>query len=104
MTYEDERFAEVENVGFIDSVVRGSASIAIVVAVLLIPSISSFTLFGLTQLAIYAGLTAFIGWDPLYAVLKQSGNQVPAEVVRATAAAYPRNEEPVPGGDHKKAA
>ena len=57
MAHEDEVFAEVENVGYVDSVVRGSASIAILVAVMLMPSITAITLFGLTQLAIYAGLT-----------------------------------------------
>ena len=103
MTYADAKFAEVENVGFVDAVVRGSASIAILVAVMLIPAISTYTLFTLTQLAIYAGLTAFIGWDPIYALTKQPATHVPAQAP-ATVAAYPRREaRPVSNG-HKQAA
>jgi hypothetical protein len=103
MTYEDTKFAEVENVGFVEGVVRGSASIAILVAVMLIPSITAYTLFALTQLAIYAGLTAFIGWDPIYAMMKQSASQAPAQAP-ATVSAAPRQQPQVSGGDHKKAA
>jgi hypothetical protein len=103
MTYEDEKFAEVENVGFVDGVVRGSASIAILVAVMLLPSITAFTLFGLTQLAIYAGLTAFIGWDPIYALLKKVESRRPTQV-RATVSSYPQREAQVSGGKHMKAA
>jgi len=103
MTYEDPKFTEAENVGFVDGVVRGSASIAILVAVMLIPAISSYTLFALTQLAIYAGLTAFIGWDPVYAMMKRPASQVSAQAP-ATVAAYPQREvEPVSGG-HRQAA
>ena len=103
MTYEGEKFAEVENVGFVDSIVRGSMSIAVLVAVMLLPSITSLTLFVLTQLAIYAGLTAFIGWDPVYAMLKRTDGQQP-EQLRATIASHPRRDVNVAGGDHKKAA
>jgi hypothetical protein len=103
MIYEDEKYTEVENVGFVDGVARGSASIAILMAVMLIPAISSYMLFALTQLAIYAGLTAFIGWDPIYAMLKRPAIQVPAQAP-ASVDAVPRQEPQVSGGDHKKAA
>jgi len=103
MTYEDAKFTEVENVGFVDGVVRGSASIAILVAVMLIPSITSYTLFALTQLAIYAGLTAFIGWDPIYALTKGSATPVAAQAP-ATVAAYPRREARPVSDSHKQAA
>ena len=104
MIYEDEKLTEVENMGFAESVVRASVSIAIVLAVLLIPSITSLTLFGLTQLAIYAGLTAFIGWDPIYAVKKQPAGRAAAETVEAAGTVYSRNKEQASGGDRKKAA
>jgi hypothetical protein len=103
MTYQDKKFAEVENVGFVDCVVRGSASIAILVAVMLLPSITALTLFGLTQLAIYAGLTAFLGWDPVYAMMRYSETQQPAQV-HATVTSYPQREAQVSGGKHSKAA
>ena len=103
MIYEDEKFAEVENVGFVDCIVRGSTSIVILVAVMLLPSITALTLFGLTQLAIYAGLTAFIGWDPIYALMRHAETQQPAQV-RATLASYPQRDAQVSGGKHMKAA
>ena len=103
MAYEDEKFSVMENVGFVDSVVRGSASIAILVAVMMMPTITSVTLFGLTQLAIYAGLTAFIGWDPLYAAMKQTGTRQPAQAPAAVAS-YPRREAQPLGDGHKRAA
>lgn len=103
MAHEDEVFAEVENVGYVDSVVRGSASIAILVAVMLMPSITAITLFGLTQLAIYAGLTAFIGWDPIYALIKQSESRQPIQAPAAVAGSARREAQPAVD-DHKRAA
>ena len=103
MIYEDEKLGAAENVSFVDSVVRGSLSIAILVVIMLAPAITSLTLFGLTQLAIYAGLTAFIGWDPIYAVKKQAQPQrsMPPS---ATVASYPRREVPADSKAHKQAA
>jgi len=103
MTHEDEKFGAVENVGFVEGVVRGSVSIAILVAIMLVPSISSLTLFGLTQLAIYAGLTAFIGWDPLYAMIKRTEPHRPAQPA-ATVASYPQRELQGDSKAHKRAA
>ena len=103
MIYEGEKFTDVENVGFIDSVVRGSASIAILVTVMLIPSITAVTLFGLTQLAIYAGLTAFLGWDPIYAMMKKPKAQLSAQAPAAVAT-YSRSEEQPVSSSRKRAA
>lgn len=103
MTYEDEKLIAAENVSFVDSVVRGSASIAIIVAILLMPSITAFTLFALTQIAIYAGLTAFIGWDPIYALTKQPVSSVP-ERAPEKLASYPQHEARSVTSDHKQAA
>jgi hypothetical protein len=104
MTHKDEKFGAVENVGFVDGVVRGSVSITILVAILLVPSISSLTLFGLTQLAIYAGLTAFIGWDPVYAMMKRSESRRPAQQPSATVASYPQRKLQADSNAHKQAA
>jgi hypothetical protein len=104
MTYEDEKFGAVENVGFVDGVVRGSVSIAILVAIMLIPAISSLTLFALTQLAIYAGLTAFIGWDPVYAMMKQRESRRPAQQSSAAVASYPQRDLQADSKAHKRAA
>jgi len=103
MAYEDEKFAVAENVSYIESVVRASVSIAVLVAVMLIPSITSFTLFSLTQLAIYLGLTAFTGWDPIYALTKKSKAGSPEQVPAAVAPHPQHSAQPV-SGDHKRAA
>ena len=79
-------FPDVENVGLIDSVFRGSLGIAILLSVLLIPTISSTQLVTLTLLVIYAGLTAFISWDPIYALLMKRKQR-------------PQPVKPVPPGD-----
>ena len=103
MTYENAKFTQPENVDYIESIVRGSVSIALLVVAMLIPAIGSFTLFALTQIAIYLGLTAFIGWDPIYAMKKQPVRHVPAQ---SWAAVVPpeRQQPQVTGSNHKKAA
>lgn len=104
MAYQDKIFDKAENVGFVDSVIRASVAVAIVVTVMLVPEITSVTLFALTQVAIYAGLTAFIGWDPVYAIMKQTAGQLPAQSSATTPASYPKQQSPATGDDHKKAA
>ena len=103
MTYVNAKFTQPENVGYVESVLRGSISIALLVAAMLIPAIGSYFLFALTQVAIYLGLTAFIGWDPIYAMLKQHSSGVPA-LVPVTVVTPERQQPQVSGGDHKKAA
>ena len=94
---------EAENMSFIESVVRGLISIASVAVVMHMPSVSGLALFGLTQLAIYAGLTAFIGWDPVYAVFKQGQSRLPAQSP-AKLDVHSRQEGQAAADDHKKAA
>ena len=103
MIYEDETFAAVKNVGLVDSLVRGTASIAILVAEIMMPSITALTLFGLTLLVIYTGLTAFIAWDPLYAMMKRAEPR-PSAQAASTIAAGRRREDQAYGDGHKKAA
>ena len=103
MTYENAKFTQPENVGYMESIVRGSVSIALLVVAMLIPAIDSYILFALTQVAIYLGLTAFIGWDPIYAMKKQTAENVPAQGP-VTAVSPEAQPQQVSGGDHKKAA
>ena len=105
MAYQDANFTVVGNVGMIDSIIRGSVAIATILAVLLVPSMSSSALINLTLVAIYAGLTAFTSWDPVYALLNKARRQAPAPTPDA-AVAQPnsRASEPVSGESHKKAA
>lgn len=106
MSIQLKKFSDVENVGLIDSVFRGSVAIAIVLGELLIPAISSVSLVVLTFIAIYTGLTAFLSWDPLYALIK--GSQRPQlEKITATLSnvkAPQRVEQVANEVSHKKAA
>ena len=99
-------FFEVENIGLIDGIFRGSLSIAILLGVLLIPAISSSLLVSLTLVTIYLGLTAFLSWDPVYALAKTFRSQA-REGARVTLIIHsvPRHSEPVVSDVfHKKAA
>jgi hypothetical protein len=106
MRHRVTNFFEIENVGMIDSVFRGSLGIAILLGVLLVPAISSSLLVSLTLVAIYLGLTAFLSWDPLYVLAKKFRSQA-REGACATVIiqSVPRNSEPVVSDvPHKKAA
>jgi hypothetical protein len=99
-------FFEVENVGLIDGVFRGSLSIAILLGVLLVPTISSGLLVSLTLAATYLGLSAFLSWDPLYALAKRSRSRAnEGTCTTVSIHSVPRNSEPVVSDvPHKKAA
>jgi len=95
---------EVENVGLIDGVFRGSLGIAMLLGVLLVPTISSSLLVSLTLVAIYLGLTAFLSWDPVYALAKRFRSQA-RERATVIIHSVPRHSEPVVSEVfHKKAA
>ena len=99
-------FFEVENVGLIDGVFRGSLGIAILLGVLLVPAFPSSLLVSLTLVATYLGLTAFLSWDPLYALARRSRHQA-REGACATVSIHsvPTDSEPVLNElPHKKAA
>ena len=105
MNYQHANLSEIENVGLIDGAVRGSLSIATVLAVLLIPAMPETMMAVLTLIAIYTGLTAFLAWDPFYALMKKSQAQ-PQTPAPATVTGRPiRAEQKQPStGGHKKAA
>ena len=94
MRHQVNNFTGIENVGLIDSVFRGSLGIAIILSVLLIPTVSSTLLIGLTLVAIYAGLTAFISWDPFYALMKREQRPQPQKPVAPGDAGHDANEAP----------
>ena len=104
MKYQAANSSGVENVGLIDSVFRGSLGIAIMLSVLLIPTMSSTELVTLTLVAIYAGLTAFISWDPFYALMKDSRHSQPEQLSPAVSADPGNGKQAVNDGLHKQAA
>jgi len=95
---------QVENVGLIDSAFRASLGMAILLSVLLIPTISSTELVTLTLVAIYAGLTAFISWDPFYALFKEPRHPLPQQASPAVSADSSGGKQAVNDAVHKKAA
>lgn len=103
MVSQASKFTEAENMSFIESLVRGLISITIVAVVMHMPSITELVLFGLTQLAIYAGLTAFVGWDPVYAMFRQGRVRLPVQSP-AGFDVHSRQDGQAAADDHKKAA
>lgn len=106
MSFTVKKFSDVENVGLIDSAFRGSVAIAIVLSELLIPSISSVSLVVLTLIAIYTGLTAFLSWDPIYALIKKLQRPQPEKLAETLSnVKAPRHVGQVANEvSHKKAA
>ena len=98
-----QKYSDVENVGLIDSVFRSSLGIAILLSMLFIPTVSSAQLIVLTLVAVYAGLTGVISWDPFYALMKRSRRQMhePVEQVVSLDIGKRRQSDEV---SHKKAA
>ena len=105
MTYQETNFSEAENVGLLDRVNRGIASMSLIVAAVQITIIPSIALAAMVALGLYTGLTASIGWDPLYALVKAFQQRSPAPTP-ATVTTYPqRDGRPFgSGGGFKKAA
>ena len=103
MNYQHVNLSEIENVGLIDGAVRGSLSIAMVLAVLLIPVMPESVMAVLTLIAIYTGLTAFLGWDPFYALMKKAQPQPQTPAPATVTSRHDRAKKTDTGG-HKKAA
>ena len=100
MKYQATNVSQLENVGLIDTAIRGSLGMAIL---LFVPTISSTSLVGLTVITIYAGLNAFINRDPPYALVKGSHYQ-PVEKVSTPVGIKSRRMEHAFGGDQRKKA
>ena len=103
MTYQENTFSEAENVGSLDRLNRLIAGTTGIVAAVLFTAIPSSAAAGMVAFGIYAGLTAFIGWDPLYALAKAVQRQTPVQTP-PTITHYRRREEQTTGGSYKKAA
>lgn len=93
---------QIENIGAVERVIRGSLGMALIVMVLLIPTLSSTLIVVFSMAALYAVLTAIMTWDPLYALARSS--QQRGETVRAGEASYPAQGQSSSTHDYKKAA
>jgi len=105
MTYQEMELDDVENIGPFDRanrIVLGLTSITVAVVFTAMPeaAISSLVAIGM-----YAGLTAFIGWDPLYALVKGYHQRTPVQTPpTVSASVYRHRDEQHATGGYKKAA
>ena len=93
---------QIENIGAVERVIRGSLGMSLIVMVLLVPTLSSTLIAVFSIVALYAVFTAIMTWDPLYALARSS--QQRGETVRAGEAPYPAQGQSRSIHDYKKAA
>lgn len=103
MTYQTIDSYNVENVGPLDRVNRVIAGTTLIMVAVLFTAITPASIAALVALGTYAGLTGFIGWDPLYSVTKAFRQRAPEPRPAASAKPEPRAEK-ASGGDFRKAA
>ena len=64
------RSADVNNVGPLDRVNRIIVGMTLIVVSVLFSAIPATAVAAIVAVGLYAGLTGFIGWDPIYPVVK----------------------------------
>ena len=103
MTYQVTHLSNVDNVGPLDRVNRIIVGTTLIAVTVLFTALPEAAIAGIVAAGMYAGLTGFIGWDPLYALAKALQRQAPAAVLK-TAATEQRPAEQPSAGSYKKAA
>lgn len=103
MRYQITRSSDVDNIGPLERFHRIVVGLLLITATLVFPAISEAAIVGLVAVGMYAGLTGFIGWDPLYALFKVFQRQGPSPTPK-TAATHPRGEGQSATSDYRKAA
>ena len=103
MSYQATHLSDVDNVGPLDRVNRIIVGTTLITVTVLFTAIPAAAIAGIVALGIYAGLTGFIGWDPLYAMAKAFQHQTPAQV-SATVTMYRGHGEQPTAGSYKNAA
>jgi len=103
MTYQVTHLSNVDNVGPLDRINRIIVGTTLITVTVLFTALSEAAIAGLVAVGTYAGLTGFIGWDPLYALSKANQRQATAPVLE-TAAIEQRPEEQPSASDYKKVA
>ena len=93
---------QIENIGAVERVIRGSLGMTLIVMVLLIPTLSSTLIAVFSMAAIYAVFTAILTWDPLYALARSS--QQHGQMAKAGVTPYPARGQLSSSLDRKKAA
>ena len=103
MTYQDSNLFQVENVGPLGRVNRMIVALTLVVVTVLFTAISPAVAFSIIVVSIYTGLTASIGWDPLYVAVKAFSQRTPGQTLAPAGTLY-RTEKQAEGDVYKKAA
>jgi hypothetical protein len=103
MIYQQTHLSQAENIGPLDRVNRIIVGTSIIMVAVLFTAITSAAAAGIVALGIYAGLTGFIGWDPLYALAKPLQQATPAQTPMAVTPLPHPGEQPSTD-DYKKAA
>lgn len=103
MTYQQANLPNVENIGSIDRVNRVIAGMALISVAVLFTAIPEAAIAGIVAFGAYLGLTAFIGWDPVYAVVKAFQHPTPVQAPAAVVSHQRQEDQPDTGG-YKKAA
>lgn len=88
MTYQPSTLNNAENVGPLDRVNRFLLGMTLITVAVLFTGIPEAAIAGLVAAGFYTGLTAFIGWDPLYALINAYRSQASVPATSSTMRAY----------------
>jgi len=102
MIHQDSKCSEVGNMSKAEGILRGVVGMAVIEAILVIPSLSEMTLVVLVSISIYIVMSAIMRWDPLYALLDKFGRQT-SPTIAVTRLPEPHSKPEVEV-EHKKAA
>ena len=103
MTYQAANLPNVENIVSIDRVNRIIAGMSLITVAVLFTAIPEAAIAGIVAFGAYLGLTAFIGWDPVYAVVKAFQPPKPEQAPVAVVSHQDQENHPYTGG-YKQAA
>jgi hypothetical protein len=105
MTYQETELDSVENIGSFDRANRIVLGITAITVAVVFAEIPESAIISLVAIGMYAGLTAFIGWDPLYALVNAFQPRTPEQTPpTVSATVYQCREEQQAAGGCKKAA
>jgi hypothetical protein len=103
MTYQVTHLSNVDNVGPVDRANRIIVGTTLIMVPVLFTAIPPAAIAAIVAFGLYAGLTGFIGWDPVYTFAKALQQREPAQSA-PTVAAQQAQEEQTSEDSYKKAA
>ena len=103
MTYQQSDLFQVENIGLLDRANRIIVGTTLIAVAVLFTAIPTGAVAGVVAAGFYAGLTGFIGWDPLYALANSVRRATPVRTP-AVVTNLPYQAEQGSTGGYKQAA